>query len=365
MPCFWCRSENVTLTDDHALPRSLGGTTQFLVRACSACQNLLSKVEDEVARGSVLALHALSSPLGPRHPERPTSGHLKPVHLLVKHPYGGYGETLFSARDRLSSLPYFEINVTAGENVVGKIHAAAADDAQRLFETFWRGLKSQPGPDGSIFSIKVDCKLDPSIAEDTDFRPRILLLPGDRLLLRARNPEEAVRYINAFGALVTPDYKIDRAKWDKATVIKGGTPHSLMLDYNPRVVRRIVAKIAYALFAIVSDRSLEGTWDQYLRKYILGQAPTEDEPVSEEPDQLTRTTNDEPHYVLLSPAHDRTAAVVCLYTFKFRVELGEGSELLSPIVVLCETDGSGMRIAGMHEAEAIVRNAGEISFLRS
>jgi hypothetical protein len=284
---------------------------------------------------------------------------------LVKHPYGGYGESLFSAGDRPSSLPYFEINVTAGETIEGKIHAAAADDAQRLFDTFWRRLKGQPGPDGSIFSIRVDCRLDPSIAEDPEFRPRIILLPGERLLLRARSPEEAMRYINAFGALVTPEYKVDRAKWGEGTVIKGGTPHSMMLHYDPRVVRRVAAKVAYALFARLSGRALERPWDDHLRKYILGQVTMEDEPVSEEPDHLTSTTTNEPHYFILSPSHDRTAAVVCLYGFRFRVDLGEGSDLSNPIVVLCEIDGSGMRIVGTHEAELIIRNASEVPFLRA
>ncbi len=359
MPCFWCRTEGGNLTRDHALPRALGGTPRFSVQACNACQNRLSKAEDEVARRSVLAIHALSSSLGPRHPNRPTSGHLKPVQFLAKHPYGGYGEALFSCGDRLSSLPYFEINVATGADTQGRFHGPSAKGAQRLLDTFRRGLTRQPAADGSLFFLKVRCDLDPNIARDPGFWPRIVLLPGDRLLLRARHPEEAMRYINVFMGLVTSDYKVDAAKWGEGTVVKGGTPHSLVLSYNPQAVRRIAAKVAYALFAILSGRTLERPWDTRMRRYILGLPNQENdsEPVSAAPDPATSKTSDEPHYVILSPAHDRSAAVVCLYGFKFRVELGQGSELSSPMVILCEIDGSSMRIAGPKEAEAIFRNA--------
>jgi hypothetical protein len=366
MLCFWCRTEGGDLTADHALPRALGGTSQFSVNACKACQNRLSKAEDEVARRSVLAIHALSSSLGPRHPERPTSGHLKPVHLLAKHPHGGYGETLFSCGDRLSSLPYFEVNFATDRDIRGRFHGASATDAQRLLDTFRRGLTRQPAADGSLFSLKVDCNLAPEIAEDPEFCPRIVLLPGDRLLLRARSPEEAMRYVNVFMGLVSSDYKVDSAKWGEGTVIKGGTPHSLVLNYNPQTIRRVAAKIAYTLFAILSGHPLERRSDPLMRRYILD-LPRQVNgfgPVSAAPEPATSTTSDEPHFVVLSPAHDRAAAVVCLYGFKFRVDLGEGSQLPNPIVVLCEIDGSSMRIAGIEEAEEILSNAAATPFLQ-
>ena len=113
----------------------------------------------------MLAIHALSCSLGPRHPDRPTSGHLKPVHLLAKHPYGGYGEVLFSCGDRLSSLASFEINVATGEDIQGRFHGPSAEDAQRLLDTIRRGLTRQPAADRSLFSLKVDCNLDPTLPD--------------------------------------------------------------------------------------------------------------------------------------------------------------------------------------------------------
>jgi hypothetical protein len=103
-----------------------------------------------------------------------------------------------------------------------------------------------------------------------------------------------------------------------------------------------------------------------MRQYILGLSGQQNdfEPVSAAPDPATSTTH-EPHYVVLSPALDRRAAVVCLYGFRFRVELDEGSELSSPIVVLCEIDGSSMRIAGAEEAKAVFKRAAETTFSRS
>ena len=97
MPCFWCGSEDEKLTEDHVIPESLGGTREYTVPACRNCQTILSKAEHEVARKSIMGIAALASGMKPRHPDRPTSGHLRPNYLLVKHPFGGYGETLLSA----------------------------------------------------------------------------------------------------------------------------------------------------------------------------------------------------------------------------------------------------------------------------
>lgn len=97
MRCFWCDKETESLTDDHLIPYSLGGTKQYAVLACHSCQYILSKAEQEVARKSILALGAMVSRVRPRHPERPTSGHLQPSFLTVKHPHGGFGDRAYLA----------------------------------------------------------------------------------------------------------------------------------------------------------------------------------------------------------------------------------------------------------------------------
>ena len=361
MLCFWCQTEGNSLTDDHIIPYSLGGTTEYTVKACRNCQNRLSKAEHEVARKSMLAIHALTAPVAPRHPERPTSGHLKPTYFMVKHPEGGYGETLFSAGERASLLPYFEIKVVPGEPLEGRVRGTT-EDARRLLDTFRRGLKNTPGPDRFLFEIKVSCELDQSISDDKNFWPRIVLLPGDRLLLRGRNPGEIIRFMHVLMQMATSNYTVPEAWSTKGSEIKGGTPHLMSLRFDPQTVRRIAAKVAYGLFTTVTNRSLDADHDLYLRQYILGLWDSMEEPVSEEPDSPTTTTSDNPHYVLLSPAHDPHAAVVCLYGFKFRVELGSQGELPAPVVMICQIDGSGIRPASPDEIKEIIENITGITF---
>ena len=177
MICFWCHAEVNSLTDDHIIPYSLGGTADCTVKSCVHCQNRLSKAEHEVARKSMLAIHALTAPVAPRHPERPTSGHLKPEYFMVIHPEGGYGETLFSAGERASLLPYFEIKVVPGEPLAGRVRGTT-EGARRLLDVFRRGLKNTPGPDRFLFEINVSCDLDRSISDDKDFWPRICCFLG-------------------------------------------------------------------------------------------------------------------------------------------------------------------------------------------
>jgi hypothetical protein len=268
MFCFWCHSETANLTDDHIVPYSLGGTTDFLVKSCSACQNRLSKAEHEAARKSMLAIHALAAPIAPRHPERPTSGHLKPIFFVVQHPEGGYGETLLSAGEQVSLLPYFEIKVVPGEPLEGRVRGTN-EGARRLLEVFREGLRKTPGPDRFLFEVTVNCDLAPSITEDADLWPRIVLLPGDRLLLRGRNPDEIKRFVYVFMQLATSDYAVPE-KWSKdGGEIKGGTTHFLALKFDPQAVRRVAAKIAYGFLGqLPTDRSTPVTIASYASTFL-------------------------------------------------------------------------------------------------
>jgi len=347
---------------DHVVPRSLGGTNEFTVSACAQCQSAISKAEHEVARKSPLAIPALASSITARHPERPTSGHLRPVHLLVKHPLGGYGETLLSARERMTALAHIELKIERGEPIEGRVRGPSAEAAQRLLDAFQRALKTKPGPDGFICEFKTSVELDPRIATDRDFWPRIVLLPNDRLLLRGRNPEELTHFISAFTALVAGGYRVDASIWKNGEEIKAGTPHSMTLKYDPRCVRRIAAKIAYGMLRIGANKCTDVARDAELREYILGRSAPDEEPVAEEPPPTTFTTSNKPHSVLLSPPYDRNAAVVSLYGLRFRVELGPSAALPKPIAFLCEIDGSGMRQMSKAETLALIEDAKNVAF---
>jgi hypothetical protein len=361
MFCFWCHTETSNLTDDHIVPYSLGGTTACIVKACADCQNRLSKAEHEVARKSMLAIHALAAPVAPRHPERPTSGHLKPTFFMVQHPEGGYGETLLSAGEQVSLLPYFEIKVVPGEALEGRVRGTT-DGARRLLRVFREGLKKAPGPDRFPFEITVNLELAPSISEDPGFWPRIVLLPGDRLLLRGRNLDEIKRLMHVFMQFATSEYEVPD-KWSKeGGEIKGGTPHLLALRFDPQAVRRVAAKIAYGFFKTVADGSLDANHDLRLRDYILGKAASSNEPVSEGPNLLTTTTSNAPHYVVLSPQRDMQAAMVSFYGFLFRIELGPKGILPDPVALICQIDGSGVRRASPEEITDLLRSLDDVLF---
>jgi len=361
MFCFWCHTETANLTDDHIVPYSLGGTTDIIVKACSACQNRLSKAEHEVARKSILAIHALAAPVAPRHPDRPTSGHLRPTFFMVQHPEGGYGETLLSAGEQVSLLPYFEIKVVPGEPLEGRVRGTT-DGARRLLKVFREELKKTPGPDRFLFEITVNCDLSPSISEDTTFWPRIVLLPGDRLLLRGRNSDEIQRFMHVFMQFATSDYEVPDQWSGKGGEIKGGTPHFLALKFDPQAVRRVAAKIAYGFFRAVANGSLGANYDRLLREYILGLVASHDEPVFEGPNLLTTATSNDPHYVVLSPRRDPQAAIVSLYGFLFRIELGPEGTLPDTVALICQIDGSGVRRANPEETRDLVHNLDGVLF---
>jgi hypothetical protein len=362
--CFWCERECDCLTDDHVIPYSLGGTLEYAVQACPDCQNRLSKAEYEVARKSMLAIHAIASPVAPRHPDRPTSGHLRPSYLMVKHPAGGYGETLLSAGERASLLPYFEIKVMPGEPLEGRVRGTT-DEARRLLETFRRGLHNTPGPNRFLFQITVNLDLHEDISSDPQFWPRIVLLPGDRLLVRARNPEEVQRFFHIFMQLATSDYQVPE-KWssDQGNEILGGTQHLMSLRFDPQAVRRVAAKAAYGLFRNLVDRSLGQELDLNIRRYILGLTDSIEEPVFIEPDLLNTITSEAPHFIVLSPVHDREASIVSLYGFRFRVQLGEAGALPEPVLIFCAIDGSGMRRGSTQELYKVTEQIKGLHFLQ-
>jgi HNH endonuclease len=291
MQCFWCDGEFDRLTDDHIVPQSLGGTLDFIVQSCEQCQTILSKAEGEVARKSILAIHALSSPVKPRHPDRPTSGNLQPVYLLVKHPFGGYGETLLSAGEKIRALPHIEIKVVPGEPIDGRVRGATAAETQLLFDLYRKTLRldKQHAPGELVCEITANLEVGPEIAADPDFWPRLVLLPGDRLMLRGRDQEEVIRCAKVLEFVARSNYQIDPSRWNSGTQITGGTPHRIGLRWNPQCERRLAAKIGYAFFCVLAKRRLIAGNDERLRRYILGEDPSPDEPVSVAPFSTSTT----------------------------------------------------------------------------
>lgn len=366
MRCFWCDDEFDELTADHIVPKSLGGTLDFSVQSCGSCQTLLSKAELEVSRKSVLAINALASPLRPRHPDRPTSGNLQPSYLLVKSPLGGYCESLLSSGEKMRSLAYFETKVVPGEEVQIRVRGASSADAQLLLELYRKAMRfnEKLAPGELVCEVRANLELDPEIASDPEFWPRMVLLPGNRIMFRARDPEELVRCAKVLESLARSAYQVDPSKWQSDVQITAGTVHRIGFDFDPQSVRRIAAKIAFALFCTIKKDRLPPVADARMRSYILGKEASPDEPVSVGPAPTTWTTSSDPHFVLLAPAHDRTAAFVNLYAFCFRVDLGEAGILPNPEGIICEIDGSEMRRASDEEIAIFAARMKDLAFSR-
>jgi hypothetical protein len=127
MQCTWCKNEAETLTTDHVIPRGIVGTQDYALPSCEACQLILSKAEAILARKSMLAIHAVSSDLRPRHPKRRESGVLRASYLLVKNPLGGYGESILRAGDKVESLCHCEIKIVPGESTEGRTRGRGRD----------------------------------------------------------------------------------------------------------------------------------------------------------------------------------------------------------------------------------------------
>ena len=86
-----------------------------------------------------------------------------------------------------------------------------------------------------------------------------------------------------------------------------------------------------------------------MRQFILGNRDSENEPVKEEPERATFTTNSDPHCVVISSEADGLKAFVRLYGLHLRFDLGMRKPDLVPCGVICEIDGSGMRKASEQE----------------
>jgi hypothetical protein len=241
-------------------------------------------------------------------------------------------------------LAYFEVKVVPEEPIEARVRGATAAEAQLLLDLYRNAVQRKVCPGEMVCEFTANLGVAPEIASDPEFWPRIVLLPGHRLMFRARDPEELIRFAQAFTAIALSKYRVDAARWRNDVQITGGTPHRCAIHYDPQCVRRVAAKVGYALFCTVARKRMEAGEDERMRRYILGLVTSPDEPVSIAADLTTLTTSNDPHYIVLSPAYDRSAAFVSLYGWDFRVELGSAGVLAKPTVVMCQVDGSGMRI---------------------
>src|SRR6266446_812055 len=94
------------------------------------------------------------SPCMPYMPREPVeAGLLQSSYILVKHPLGGFGESLLRAGEKMEMLTHVEIKVVPGEPVEGRVRGTTWEDSQRIFSTFKSALTATPGPDGLVCEI--------------------------------------------------------------------------------------------------------------------------------------------------------------------------------------------------------------------
>jgi hypothetical protein len=53
------------------------------------------------------------------------------------------------------------------------------------------------------------------------------MLPGNRPMIRARDPEEAMQFNNVFMHIALSEYHVDAGAYGSGTEIKGGTEHMI------------------------------------------------------------------------------------------------------------------------------------------
>jgi hypothetical protein len=270
-----------------------------------------------------------------------------------------------SAGEKMSSLPYIEIKVVPDEAAEARIRGTAPADVQKLLDTFRGFLKVKRGPGELVCELTVNTDLDPKVSADPEFWPRIIMLPGNRLMIRARDPEEAMRFNNVFMHIALSEFQVDADAWGSGTVIKGGTEHMIALNYDPQCVKRVAAKIAYGLYGAISGDGLDGDFDGEMRQYILGNRDSENEPVKEAPERGTFTTNDDPHCIVISSEPDGLKAFVRLYGLHLRVDFGPKKTDFSPFGVICEINGSGMREASSEEVVTALHEVTGMPFSHS
>ncbi len=352
--CLWCDRSDVALSKDHVFPRALGGTKDLWVPACRDCQTEISKLETEAARQSHYSLFCVTHGPPGRDKRKPGSGVIRARYLLVKNPLGGYGESAFRAgADIPETLPHIEIDVTGhgGARRRGPTPASV----ERLLVALGNILDRKPNARGFIgeLEVRTDRLLD--IDADPDFWPRVVLDLSGHVYIRARNPDEALRFITALiYGLKAGVFQKDYDAWTNSN-IAAGAPHWLSLKYDKFVAQRLAGKIACGLMflqfgsTVRTAESFRRVRDFVLRNSSDGTASV----VTQLYDAGTETPWRENHIAFICIQDGQILAMVSIYGDCHLVQFGDASGLLLPVekhVAMCRWDGTR---AGMVRATSV------------
>lgn len=361
--CFWCGSPDTSLEDDHVFPRAIGGTKELSVRSCRQCQTLLSQAESALSRKSTYAVHLLEA--GPRGRDRrrdPASGQIAAEYVLVPHPLGGYNETALKAGAGESpiALPYVEINV-ADSLLTCRRRASGPAEMEKLVSTVERMLASKPDEKGLLCELSVLTHDLGAIGKDPDFWPRIVLDLKGHLFIRARTPEEALKFMSAFTQYLQAGVFKEYSRWETGPPILGSTPHQVMIVHDRYLVGRAFAKIACSLaFVALGEQAKQLSRFEILRSYALGNQTEAWQGLVREV-RFPGTIKDfgNRHIAALAIKNNHMIALVSLFGGLELIDFGEIPASVPSslsVVASAESDGTKTKMLLAEEVEPILRN---------
>jgi hypothetical protein len=345
MSCAWC-DERTATSEDHLFPRSIGGTRELWVPACTLCQTRLSKVEKEASRQSHYALFCMLHGPSGRDKRKAGSGVIRTRYLLCKHPLGGYCESLIRAGAPLpEALPYIEIEVASG---CVRRRGPTPESVDKLVSELLQLIDRKPDNSGLIGELDVRTDNLLEVGEDFDFWPRIVRDPSGHIFIRARNGEEALLFIAALVPLLKVGAIRDYSGWLNSE-ISGGTPHSMSLSYNKSVVHRLAGKIACALMFLEFGPAITANPEfRSVRQFVLeGSDDGSTNPTTTLSAAGTEVPWGSNHIAVISKLRGHTAVIVSVYGDCQLVEFGTHVTSIARDVTnaaVCRWDGTRAQI---------------------
>lgn len=356
--CIWCGESKGALTEDHVFPRSLGGTKQLVVPACKYCQTKISKLEKEVARRSIFALHRFDKGPHRRKKGRPESGSVEARYVLVKDWMGGYSEMAFRTGGQAITLPCIELDPVT---LKCRKHGSVPEDIDKLVESVIDVIKGPPDESGVLGEVPVELlsEYEENIASDPDFWPRVFLDLKGQLRIRARDEQEATLLIELVVKAAQRGAFKNHCGWATGE-IPAGARHRIRLEWNDRAVLRVVAKIAYTtafLQVPVEVRNSE-KWRR-IRNFVLDDEEAKGKlPVRQISEADSMKQWPDHHVVLIQSRNRRLWGIVVLYGACFVVNLGKDcmpKVFAKPFVAMTRRDGTKTYIASKDETETVAK----------
>jgi len=283
-----------------------------------------------------------------RDKRKPGSGVIRARYLLVKNPLGGYGEAAIRAgTDTPEALPHIEIDVST--NACARRRGPSPAWVERLVAALRNILNRKPDARGFIGELEVRTDRLPEMGADADFWPRVVLDFSGHLYVRARNPDEALRFVEALiRSIRAGAFAKDYSAWTNTEII-GSSPHWLALKYDRFVVQRVAGKIACGLMFLQFGAAVrtESSFRR-VRDFVLGDSIDPAAPlIAQLSEAGTQTPWKENHVAFICRQDDRTLAIVSVYGDCHMVQFGAGSSALWPDeteVAMCRWDGMHTRM---------------------